>query len=57
MNEEGGGMVLGNCGGCGGSLWQSKRRGEPMFCDPCRAKAQLLRAQPNTEKRTKRQDG
>ena len=38
MNEEGGGMILGNCLRCAGSLWQSKRRGEPMFCDPCCAK-------------------
>lgn len=35
MNDEGGGMVLGNCARCAGSLWQSKRRGEPVFCDPC----------------------
>ena len=50
MNDEGGGMVLGNCARCAGSLWQFKRTGAPALCDSCK-EDERLRAQPNTEKK------
>ena len=45
-----GGMTLGNCGKCGGTLWQGKVTGEPAVCDHCLGESVGEQEKPDDER-------